>query len=578
MLALALTTVQRGITLETWTLYVQQAASKDDEFIKARNMEMDTLLIFATLFSAVLTAFVIESYRTLLEDNGDATPILLQQILTTLQNSSALNSPATPTSMQCRPTRSAIILNSFWFASLVISVASAFLAILAKQWLFSISQDFAPGLEDRGRQQQFRYDNLRRWKLDAILSSLPVLLHVSLLLFFAGLVEFLWTINDIVAFVALSLVSVALLFYISTLALSLIWPTCPFETSVTSIIRYSFSGIVRELFADVTAVFILFRLKTYGLLMRALKSTWFRGFILYLTSRYWEEHYIRDDPEEIDARALARMIAEFPSSEESYRVLAHQLSHFAPLLTHRNILSEAGTVEFLARHLHALYTGKLSTLPHETRIAIIDQSRTLAQLLTETEENDPHSMRLYDKIPLHHDIEVLGYDDGVASLHSSGLCSGDRSLDDAEDLEFFANMLRLHLVASSKKSDYSGLQWSVDAFYSRVQAGHELSTLSDEQLISVVHTVVLTAMRETAVVKSNADEEKVKAKLNARALDTLALIVLKRHDMGLAVQRQICYGVWLCAVPDRFHTRGLLMARVRNLQNLATPLAEFMLS
>ncbi|KAJ7222981.1 hypothetical protein B0H12DRAFT_291870 [Mycena haematopus] len=42
--------------------------------------DMDGLLIFAGLFSAILTAFLIESYKTLSPDSGDTTVLLLAQI------------------------------------------------------------------------------------------------------------------------------------------------------------------------------------------------------------------------------------------------------------------------------------------------------------------------------------------------------------------------------------------------------------------------------------------------------------------------------------------------------------------
>lgn len=49
-----------------------------------------TEIFQATLFSAVLTAFMIESYKTLQVDSGDVAVQLLQQILVTIQTNHTL--------------------------------------------------------------------------------------------------------------------------------------------------------------------------------------------------------------------------------------------------------------------------------------------------------------------------------------------------------------------------------------------------------------------------------------------------------------------------------------------------------
>lgn len=57
------------------------AVEKDDaEECKAYREEIDTLLVFAGLFSAAVTAFTIESYQWLQSDPNDAIIALLSQI------------------------------------------------------------------------------------------------------------------------------------------------------------------------------------------------------------------------------------------------------------------------------------------------------------------------------------------------------------------------------------------------------------------------------------------------------------------------------------------------------------------
>ncbi|EJD44222.1 hypothetical protein AURDEDRAFT_27370, partial [Auricularia subglabra TFB-10046 SS5] len=50
---------------EAWKQCSTLMAKHDDEICKAYREEIDTLLVFAGLFSAVVTAFTVESYQWL---------------------------------------------------------------------------------------------------------------------------------------------------------------------------------------------------------------------------------------------------------------------------------------------------------------------------------------------------------------------------------------------------------------------------------------------------------------------------------------------------------------------------------
>ncbi|KAJ6527156.1 hypothetical protein B0H19DRAFT_899754, partial [Mycena capillaripes] len=63
-----------------WAVYVSEAEKYDKALVESWKSDMDGLLIFAALFSAILTAFIIESYKTLNSDSGDQTVQLLVQI------------------------------------------------------------------------------------------------------------------------------------------------------------------------------------------------------------------------------------------------------------------------------------------------------------------------------------------------------------------------------------------------------------------------------------------------------------------------------------------------------------------
>ncbi|KAJ6458692.1 hypothetical protein DFH09DRAFT_960926, partial [Mycena vulgaris] len=48
--------------------------------IESWKSDMEGMLIFAGLFSASLTTFIVESYKTLVQDPGDSTVQILTQI------------------------------------------------------------------------------------------------------------------------------------------------------------------------------------------------------------------------------------------------------------------------------------------------------------------------------------------------------------------------------------------------------------------------------------------------------------------------------------------------------------------
>ncbi|EEB96472.1 hypothetical protein MPER_04389, partial [Moniliophthora perniciosa FA553] len=64
-----------------------QSKKYDEGMVKNWKEDIDTLLVFAGLFSAVVTAFLIEAYQWLSEDPADTTVMLLTQISMQLNTS-----------------------------------------------------------------------------------------------------------------------------------------------------------------------------------------------------------------------------------------------------------------------------------------------------------------------------------------------------------------------------------------------------------------------------------------------------------------------------------------------------------
>ncbi|KIP02589.1 hypothetical protein PHLGIDRAFT_78932, partial [Phlebiopsis gigantea 11061_1 CR5-6] len=113
----------------------------DEKKVKDCKEDIDTLLVFAGLFSAVLTAFVIESYQNLQPDPSTRVIELLAQISSQL-SSYALTAEFANSTAQAisqidvfKPSPSMVKVNALWFASLICSLVTASLGMLVKQWL-----------------------------------------------------------------------------------------------------------------------------------------------------------------------------------------------------------------------------------------------------------------------------------------------------------------------------------------------------------------------------------------------------------------------------------------------------------
>ncbi|EIN09984.1 hypothetical protein PUNSTDRAFT_40355, partial [Punctularia strigosozonata HHB-11173 SS5] len=124
---------------EGWAACATAVREYDQDMIDGCKEEIDSLL--AGLFSAVLTAFIIESYKFLQRDPDDTTAALLLQISLQLSSFSVNGSfmdSTHPIKAQLPPLqmpRGAVRINTFWFSSLVLSLISALVCILLKQWL-----------------------------------------------------------------------------------------------------------------------------------------------------------------------------------------------------------------------------------------------------------------------------------------------------------------------------------------------------------------------------------------------------------------------------------------------------------
>ncbi|EIN03719.1 hypothetical protein PUNSTDRAFT_35144, partial [Punctularia strigosozonata HHB-11173 SS5] len=150
-----------------WAYVYGRLEKHDREMIKGYSEDIDSLLIFAGLFSAVLTAFLVEVYTQLQPDNTQLTVQLLSNISMQLQNMSmnqTTSSSADPLLTPFHADSNAVVINAVWFLSLILALASALLGIFVKQWLREyISWPSVSPVQHAIQLRKFRYDAFQRW-------------------------------------------------------------------------------------------------------------------------------------------------------------------------------------------------------------------------------------------------------------------------------------------------------------------------------------------------------------------------------------------------------------------------------
>uniref|UniRef100_A0A0W0FT88 DUF6535 domain-containing protein n=1 Tax=Moniliophthora roreri TaxID=221103 RepID=A0A0W0FT88_MONRR len=140
-----------------WERLQREVAKYDDEMVKNWKDDINTVLVFAGLFSAIFTAFVIESYSWLSERVQYG------------QSSFKADS-------------SSIRINCFWFFSLMFSLPAALLGLLCRQWLRGHQRDARTSTPaEELVLRRLLGDSLEKYDVSLFLSALSVLLEVTLL-------------------------------------------------------------------------------------------------------------------------------------------------------------------------------------------------------------------------------------------------------------------------------------------------------------------------------------------------------------------------------------------------------------
>ena len=239
-------------------MYLTEAEKQDTEVTESWKGDTDGILVFVSpgpvspvhvhrlkhtlktgLFSATVASFIIESYQNLSPDPSDTTNALLTQIsqqLVNISNGTPLVIIADKSGQPFQPTASAVRVNVLWFLSLTLSLSCALSATLMQQWARRY-QELAQrrgAFHRRGRMRAYIFDGINRFGMARAVATMPTLLHISVFLFFAGLIDFLFPIYTTVAYTTLGCITVFALAYATLTVLPNIYLNCPYGTPLSA--------------------------------------------------------------------------------------------------------------------------------------------------------------------------------------------------------------------------------------------------------------------------------------------------------------------------------------------------------
>ncbi|KAK0231497.1 hypothetical protein IW262DRAFT_1261564, partial [Armillaria fumosa] len=224
-----------GPAARVWRTYIEECAASDGEMVEGWRDGLDVLLVFAGLFSAVVTTFVAQTSQSLQVDYGEVTTLLLIELINVQRSASngSLVNDIPPSDLTFRPSTFDSWVNGLWFTSLSLSLTAALFAVLTKQWIHQYLSVPSGTPRDRCHVRQFRYMGLEQWRVGFIIGLLPVLMSTSLAVFLVGLVLFIIPLRVSIASVVGAATFISFSAYIVTNFLPIFYPSCPYKTPLS---------------------------------------------------------------------------------------------------------------------------------------------------------------------------------------------------------------------------------------------------------------------------------------------------------------------------------------------------------
>ncbi|KAK0481045.1 hypothetical protein EDD18DRAFT_1113163 [Armillaria luteobubalina] len=221
---------EAGPTARVWQAYVDESLIHDAEMVANERDKVNILLVFAGLFSAIVSAFIAQSSSNLQPDYDKLSAYLLFDLVNiqrALANGTSLDG---------------------------INTSGTDPTVLANEWHYHYLSPISGDPQIRSRIRQFRYMGLRRWHVSGFIALLPLMLHLSLGLFLLGLVLYLLPLQLGIALSTGTIAMSTFVVYVTTNTLPMIYPQCPYKTPVSSVLYAIFIRMLGQFPAILNAI------------------------------------------------------------------------------------------------------------------------------------------------------------------------------------------------------------------------------------------------------------------------------------------------------------------------------------
>ncbi|KAF9002362.1 armadillo-type protein [Cyathus striatus] len=193
-----------------WELYLKDAEEEAKERAEIWKTGLDSLLIFAGLFAGVVSSFVIDT------NSADDTR-------------QSVTSDRTPS------ISSLLWIKGLWLTSLLLTLFSAIMGVLAKAWLAKFIPVTSKREAKDAYQRRILDKRAKRWRLELVLTFIPLLLQVASFLFLFGIAIQSLNDNTRIGKLATVLVIAGLATYLAITMTPVFFPSSPFQTPLSDL-------------------------------------------------------------------------------------------------------------------------------------------------------------------------------------------------------------------------------------------------------------------------------------------------------------------------------------------------------
>ncbi|KAH9963426.1 hypothetical protein BGW80DRAFT_1448258 [Lactifluus volemus] len=240
-----------------FNMYVKMAKEEDNKLAHSWQKDADGILIFTGLFSAAVAVLVAVSILDLKPDPHETSNFYLKNIYQLLADPNISRASILAEPPPFSPPVYAIWVNSLWFLSLAISLQCALLATLLQQWARRYVANTQPphySPHKQARVRAFFADGIEKLRLPNAVEALPAMLHLSLFLFFSGLLVFLLNINRSVFHVVVGWVGLSAGVYGCVTLMPIFRRDSPYYAPLSSSVWYLCTGVSYCIFRILTFI------------------------------------------------------------------------------------------------------------------------------------------------------------------------------------------------------------------------------------------------------------------------------------------------------------------------------------